>query len=85
MHLTKLRAVGGSVMFAIPKPLLESLHLHANSSVGIFIADGKLIIEPQGKRRYTLSELVAQCDLTVLQTPEDEGWLNDVATGEEQI
>lgn len=85
MHLTKLRAVGGSVMFAIPKALLDSLHLQANASVGVSIADGKLIVDPQAKRRYTLTDLMEQCDLTVSPTAEDDAWLNDAAVGEEYI
>ena len=85
MHLTKLRAVGGSVMFAIPKALLESLHLQANAFVGVSIADGKLIVDPQPKCRYTLADLMEQCDLTTPQTREDEAWFNDAAVGEERI
>jgi antitoxin ChpS len=85
MHLTKLRAVGGSVMFAIPKALLDSLHLQANASVGVSIVDGKLIVDPQAKRRYVLADLMKQCDLTASCTAEDEAWLNDAAVGEEQI
>jgi antitoxin ChpS len=85
MHLTKLRAVGGSVMFAIPKALLDSLHLQANASVGVSISDGKLIVDPQAKRRYTLADLMEQCDLTAPQAAEDEAWFSDAAVGEEQI
>ena len=72
MHMTKLRAVGGSVMFAIPKALLEGLHLKANASVGVSVADGKLIVvnvfdvkEPKTKEfRKSLDSL--KVDKTVL-------------------
>ena len=62
MYTAKLRAVGGSVMFAIPKPMLDGLDLHANQQVGVSIADGRMIVEPKVRPRYTLAELMAQCD-----------------------
>src|SRR2546423_13138669 len=81
MHMTKLRAVGGSVMFAIPKALLEGLHLEANSSVGVSVAGGKLIVDPHPRRRYTLDALLAQCDPDAPLTEEDEAWLRGPAAG----
>jgi antitoxin component of MazEF toxin-antitoxin module len=42
MYKVKLRAVGGSVMFAIPKPMLEGLNLHADQQVGVSISDGRI-------------------------------------------
>jgi len=46
MLLTTLRAVGGSVMFAIPKPILEGLGLSVNTQVALSVSGGRLI----GKR-----------------------------------
>jgi antitoxin component of MazEF toxin-antitoxin module len=53
-----LRTVGGSVMFAIPKPILDGLGLSANTQVGLSVWRGRLIVEPHPRPRYTLSELV---------------------------
>ncbi len=47
MYTAKLRAVGGSVMFAIPKPMLDGLDLHANQQVGVSISGGRMIVEPK--------------------------------------
>jgi antitoxin ChpS len=85
MHLTKLRAVGGSVMFAIPKAILESLHLQANASVGLSVEEGRLIVDPHVRRRYTLAELLAQCDPIAPLSAEETDWINDTAMGEEAI
>jgi antitoxin ChpS len=85
MHMTKLRAVGGSVMFAIPKALLEGLHLHANASVGVSVAEGKLIVDPHPKPRYTLAELLAECHPDAPRTAEDETWLKDGPVGREEM
>ena len=54
MLLTTLRTVGGSVMFAIPKPILEGLGLSANTQVGLSVSEGRLIVEPHPRRRYSL-------------------------------
>lgn len=85
MYKVKLRAVGGSVMFAIPKPMLEGLNLHADQQVGVSISDGRIIVEPKVKPRYALSELMAQCDLDQPIPPEDREWLAAPAVGREGI
>ncbi|HVC82667.1 MAG TPA: antitoxin [Chloroflexota bacterium] len=85
MHMTKLRAVGGSVMFAIPKALLASLDLEADASVGVSVSEGKLIVDPHPKPRYTLAELLAQCDDSAPRTDEDETWLTNGPVGREEI
>jgi len=85
MYRTRLRTVGGSVMFAIPKPILESLDLEANASVGLSIDQGKLVVDPHPVRRYSLDELVAACDLSAPATAEDTAWLGDLAIGQETI
>lgn len=85
MLLTTLRTVGGSVMFTIPKSILESLSLHPNEQVGLTIADGRLIVEPHPKPRYTLAELMAQCDPALPLTDEDKEWFADAPVGREEI
>jgi len=85
MLMSKLRAVGGSVMFAIPKAILEGLHLQPNALVGVSVTAGKLIIDPHPRHRYTLADLIAQCDPDAPRTAEDLAWLNDTPIGREQI
>jgi antitoxin ChpS len=85
MHTVKLRAVGGSVMLAIPKPMLEGLELRANQKVGVSISDGRIIVEPKVKPRYTLTELMAQCDLDESVSAEDREWLDATPVGREEI
>ncbi len=85
MHLTTLRTVGGSVMFAIPKAILESLNLVPNRQVGLSVSEGRLIVEPQPRPRYTLAELMEQCDLSAPMTDEDRAWLDAAPVGREEI
>ncbi|MBI1905649.1 MAG: antitoxin [Rhodocyclales bacterium] len=84
MHTTSLRKVGGSVMLAVPPAILDLLHLQAGATVGVTIDGGRLVIEPQ-RPRYTLDELLAQCDASVEEGPEDRVWLDDKPAGSELL
>jgi antitoxin ChpS len=81
MSTATLRAVGGSVVIAIPKRLLELVKLQAGSKVEIDVQQGHLIVIPQKKKRYTLSELLAQCDSLLPVTAEEQEWLDVPAVG----
>jgi antitoxin ChpS len=83
MPTATLRSVGGSVVMAIPKRILELVHLQSGSQVNIDVQDGRLIIDPKKKPRYTLAELMAQCDLSQPLSAEDREWLDAPAVGEE--
>ncbi|QAZ65970.1 AbrB/MazE/SpoVT family DNA-binding domain-containing protein [Solidesulfovibrio carbinolicus] len=85
MHTTNLRKVGGSVMLAVPPAILELLALQAGSSVGLAVADGRLVIEPIRPPRYTLDELLAQCDASAAVSDEDRQWLDGRPTGNELL
>jgi antitoxin ChpS len=70
-------------MFAIPKPILEGLNLKVNAQVGLSVSEGRLIVEPCPRRRYTLDELLAQCDPSAPLSPEEQAWLDDETVGRE--
>jgi len=85
MHTTNLRKVGGSIMLAIPRALLEILHLQPGAKVGIAVESGRLVVEPQPRRRYTLDELLAQCDPKAPRAKEEQEWLDSKPVGGELI
>jgi antitoxin ChpS len=85
MHTTNLRKVGGSVMMAVPPALLDMLHIGAGAKVGLAVDNGRLVVHPQQRPRYTLDELLAQCDASSDLSDEDCAWLNDAPTGDELI
>jgi antitoxin ChpS len=85
MHTTNLRKVGGSIMLTVPPALLDILHLRPGAKVGIAIEHGRLIVEPQQRPRYTLDELLAQCDERLSPTKEEPEWLNSKPVGGELI
>ncbi len=85
MHKTSLRKVGGSVMLAVPPALLDLLDLRSGAQVGLAVEGGRLIVEPQERPHYTLTELLAQCDPKAPVGKEDREWLNSDAVGGELI
>ena len=85
MYTTKLRKGGGSVMLAIPPALLDVLRLHAGAAVALSVDEGQLVVEPQVRPRYTLDELLAQCDASADPTVEDREWLDGKPVGGELL
>ena len=85
MHTTNLRKVGGSVMLAVPPALLDILRLQPGAKVGIAIESGRLVVEPQQRRRYTLDELIAQCNPKARRTKEEKEWIYSKRAGAELI
>ncbi len=85
MHTTNLRKVGGSVMMAVPPAFLDLLHLQAGASVGIAVEDGRLVVVPKPGPRYSLEELLAQCDASAELSVVDREWLNAKPVGSELL
>jgi antitoxin ChpS len=85
MQSVKLRQVGGSVMVAVPKMILEAFALKAGSDVAMSIDDGRIVMEPTVKPRYNLDELLARCDHNSPSGPDDAAWLSGKAVGEELL
>jgi len=81
MHTTNLRKVGGSVMLVIPPAILDLLHLHAGTTVGLAIDQGCLVVEPTSQPRYRLDKLLAQCDAMAAISAEDRTWLDGKPIG----
>ncbi len=89
MHTTNLRKVGGSVMLAVPPALLDVLQLQPGARVGIAVENGRLVVEPRKRPRYTLNELLAQCDAKArrskLGSKQEREWLHSKPVGGELI
>ena len=85
MHTTNLRKVGGSVMLAVPPALLELLQLAPGAKVGVSVDKGRLVVEPQHRRRYTLDELLAQCRRKARVGKDERRWLDGRPVGREII
>lgn len=85
MHTTNLRKVGGSIMLAVPPAILDLLHLQAGTTVGLAVDHGRLVVEPTLRPRYSLEELLAQCDASAEVSAEDLTWLHSKPVGKELL
>lgn len=85
MHTTHLRKVGGSVMLAVPPAFLEQLRLRPGSTVGVAVEGDRLVVEAKAKPKYSLAELMAQCDATAEPSAEDRAWAEDKPAGGELL
>ena len=84
MHSATMRQVGGSVMLAVPPALLDVIGVQAGSTVDLDIDDGRLVVAPRRQLRYTLEELIAQCDPTADDDDERE-WIDAAPVGREKL
>ena len=86
MATVTLRSVGGSVVMAVPRQILNMMHLGAGTQVDVNVENGKLVVEPRVKPRYMLAELLAQCNKeNMALTTEDRVWLDAKPTGKEAL
>jgi len=85
MHTTSLRKVGGSIMLAVPPALLDMLQLRPGAKVSIAVQSGRLIVQPQQRPRYTLDQLLAQCNPKARRSKEEREWVNEKPAGAELI
>jgi len=72
-------------MLAVPPAILDLLHLQAGSTVGVAVENGRLVVEPKPRPRYTLAELLAASDYSQPQPPEEREWVDAAGVGRELI
>lgn len=84
-HKARLRKVGGSVMLAIPPALLDALDLSPDEPVALTIKAGRLVVEPEPRSRYSLDELIAQCDAKARRSADDREWVKGARAGRELL
>lgn len=72
-------------MLAVPPALLDLLSLQAGVKVGIAVKSGRLVVEPHPRPRYTMDELLAQCDRRAARSKEDREWVSEGPAGGELI
>ena len=84
-NAVRLRKVGGSVMLAIPRAILDALELEPDASVELSVKAGKLVVDPKKRRRYSLDELLAQCNPAARHSHEDRNWQKSRRVGREII
>ena len=77
-----LRKYGNSTVAVIPPNVLKAIGLMAGQPMSLeTTSDGKIVLS--AKKRYSLSELMSQCDLTAKPPKDLEIWDNSKPIGQE--
>lgn len=82
MHTVSVRELDGSLVIAVPAEVAEELHLQAGGEVRINAEGGHLGLYRK-RSKYTLSELLADCDPTQPISAEEQEWMQAAPTGRE--
>lgn len=84
MSTITLQALGESVVMIMPQQILNMIRLEMGSQVDVELENGRLMLKPRTKPRYTLAELLAQCnEENMALTAEDRAWLDAKPVGKE--
>lgn len=79
---TTLRQFGNSLGIVIPKVLRESLALSAGQTVQLEQTEQGLLLKP-AKLKYSLKDLIAQCDIHAPMPDDLKDWVNAPNVGNE--
>ena len=72
-------------MVVVPPALLDLLHVRAGETVEIEIKDDRHAVAKAPRARYTLRELLAQCDGPVELSQVDRVWIDSEAIGNDLL
>lgn len=87
---TTIKKTGGSLVLTVPAPLRDALQLAEGQQMSVSVEDGKLVYETISATRvrrskYTLKELLAQCDFDQPYSSEERAWLDAPQVGREVL
>ncbi len=87
MANAKLRQVGGSTVVAIPPALLKQLNLAVDARVTVSVERDHLVIRPEARPRYSLAQIMGQCDLTapLRRSKAERAFMDAPRGGKEEI
>ncbi len=71
---TSIKKLGNSVGILLPSVLVRTLNLSVGQPVDIESIDGNLVVKPKIAKRYSLKELVAQCNPKAPMPDEIKEW-----------
>lgn len=72
-------------MLAVPPAILDILQLKSGDRVSMAVDTGRLIIETLRGKKYSLEELLAQCDASAPLSDEDSTWTGSRPVGRELV
>ncbi|MCW7021576.1 type II toxin-antitoxin system ChpS family antitoxin [Escherichia coli] len=81
MRIT-IKRWGNSSGMVIPNVVMKELNLRSGQSVEAQVSNNQLILTPIS-RRYSLDELLAQCDMNATELSEQDVWGKSTPAGDE--
>ncbi|EJS8974044.1 type II toxin-antitoxin system antitoxin ChpS [Escherichia coli] len=81
MRIT-IKRWGNSASMVIPNIVMKELNLQPGQSVEAQVSNNQLILTPIS-RRYSLDELLAQCDMNAAELSEQDVWGKSTPAGDE--
>ena len=81
MRIT-IKRWGNSSGMVIPNVVMKELNLRPGQSVEAQVSNDQLILTPIS-RRYSLDELLAQCDMNAAELSEQDVWGKSTPAGDE--
>ncbi len=81
MRIT-IKRWGNSSGMVIPNVVMKELNLRPGQSVEAQVSNNQLILIPIS-RRYSLDELLAQCDMNATELSEQDVWGKSTPAGDE--
>ncbi|MBE7566363.1 AbrB/MazE/SpoVT family DNA-binding domain-containing protein [Acidithiobacillus thiooxidans] len=84
MNQTKIQKWGHSMALRIPATTIRSWGVGEGQAVSLEIENGALVARP-AQKRYTLDELLSQCDFTQPISAEEREWIDAPSAGIEEI
>lgn len=74
--------LGDTLVLVVPPELQQEMQLAEGTKLEMQADQGKLIVR---RRKYTLQELLDQCDFSIPMTDEEREWIDAPAVGREVI
>lgn len=81
MRIT-IKRWGNSSGMVIPNVVMKELNLRPGQSVEAQVSNNQLILTPIS-RRYSIDELLAQCDMNATELSEQDVWGKSTPAGDE--
>jgi antitoxin ChpS len=83
---TNIRKIGNSAGMILPAVILKKLHLSEGDEIEISENGNQILLTPkQNKPKYTLKELLAQCDLKAPMPEAVKEWDEVQPAGRESL
>lgn len=84
---TTLKKAGGSLVMTVPAGARDALQLVAGQELDIAVVDNTLVLRAAkpARAKYTLEELLAECDFSIPYTEEERVWLDAEPVGRELL